>query len=179
MITMQEWMALVGYKITEGSTYRWSCYGPNAYALDSWNGVHGAGGHSLTILFSTKTQKVYEVSVCDFTNERAYRMILESKQAKHKDEAAMRNVSANEAWQRDDGSLVEYIDLDVNEDFLEKANAIITGEPYDTRVMISFDLDEELELYLYRQAHKADMTVNDFVIKILTDHVKERYPELV
>jgi len=56
MITMKEWMELVGYKITEGSDYLWSCYGPNAYQLSSWNGIHGAGGYSFNIVFSTKTQ---------------------------------------------------------------------------------------------------------------------------
>jgi len=75
MITMREFMELIDYKITEGSSYLWNCYGHNAYCLDSWNGVHGKGGYSFSIVFSTKTQKVYEVSVCDYTNDRAYRMI--------------------------------------------------------------------------------------------------------
>ena len=39
MITMKEWMELVDYKITEGDSYGWSCYGPNSYQLSSWNGV--------------------------------------------------------------------------------------------------------------------------------------------
>ena len=38
MITLKEWMELVDYRITEGSDYCWSCYGPDAYSLDSWNG---------------------------------------------------------------------------------------------------------------------------------------------
>jgi hypothetical protein len=31
-------MEVTDYRITEGSTYQWHCYGNNAYALDSWNG---------------------------------------------------------------------------------------------------------------------------------------------
>ena len=111
MITMKEWMELVDYKITEGGDFGWQCYGPNAYRLDSWNGVHGAGGYSFSIVFSTKTQKVYEVSVCDYTNDRAYRMIAENKQAKHRKESESRGVSLNEAW--DD---VDYVDLEVDEE---------------------------------------------------------------
>jgi hypothetical protein len=38
---MKEYMELIDYKITEGGTYGWQCYGPNSYILDSWNGVHG------------------------------------------------------------------------------------------------------------------------------------------
>ena len=51
MITIKEWMELVDYKITEGSTYGWQCYGPNAYCLDSWNGVYDDGGYSFSIIF--------------------------------------------------------------------------------------------------------------------------------
>ena len=58
MITMKEWMELVDYKITEGGEYGWECYGPNSYTLDSWNGVHGTGGYSFSIVFSTKTQNI-------------------------------------------------------------------------------------------------------------------------
>ena len=98
MITMKEWMELVDYKITEGGEYGWSCYGPNAYSLDSWNGVHGVGGYSFSIIFSTKSQKVYEVQVHDYTNDRAYRMIVENKRAKHKEECENRGINLNEAW---------------------------------------------------------------------------------
>ena len=140
MLTIKEWMELVDYKITEGSDYGWQCYGANAYCLDSWNGVHGKGGYSFSIVFSTKTQKVYEVSVCDYTNDRAYRMIAENKREKHKDEAFLRNANLNEAW---DG--VEYTELEVDEDFFRKARAIKAGEDYDTRVSISVDFsDDEL-----------------------------------
>ena len=75
MLTIKEFMELIDYKITEGGVYGWQCYGPNSYMLSSWNGVHGSGGYNFNIVFSTKTQKVYEVEVCDYTNDRAYRMI--------------------------------------------------------------------------------------------------------
>ena len=119
MISMKEWMELVDYKITEGSDYGWSCYGPYSYTLDSWNRVHGPGGYSFSITFSTKSQKVYEVSVCDYTNDRAYRMINPKFQEKHRKEAEHKSVLANQAW--DD---VDYVDLDVVDDFIQKALAI-------------------------------------------------------
>ena len=71
MISIQEYFETVKYKITEGGDYGWECYGPNSYQLSSWNGVHGKGGWSANIVFSTKSQKVYEVAVCDYTNNRA------------------------------------------------------------------------------------------------------------
>jgi hypothetical protein len=161
---MKEWMELVDYKITEGSDYGWQCYGPNAYCLDSWNGVHGAGGYSFSIVFSTKTQKVYEVSVCDYTNDRAYRMIAENKRKKHKEEAFLRNVNLNEAW--DD---VDYTELEVVDDFIQKCLAIKAGEQYDTRVEVPLTLDNDQLFLLMHLAHEKDLTLNEFVEDILTD----------
>jgi hypothetical protein len=174
MITMKEWMELVDYKITEGDTYGWQCFGSNSYQLSSWNGVHGAGGYSFNIVFSTKTHKVYEVSVCDYTNNRAYRMIAEDKQKKHRKEAEARNVNLNEAW--DD---VDYIDLEVDDDFIQKCLSIRAGEDYDTRVQIPVDFtDEELLKYM-KMAHDRDMKFNDFIEEALRHAIEEhqRDPE--
>jgi len=164
---MKEWMELVDYKITEGSDYGWSCYGPNAYCLDSWNGVHGADGYSFSIIFSTKTQKVYEVTVCDYTNDRAYRMIAENKRKKHKEEAFLRDVNLNEAW--DD---VEYTDLEVDDDFIQKCLAISAGEDYDTRVSMPLELDDPTLFQFMKIAHERDITLNQLVEEALRDAIK-------
>ena len=110
MLTIKEWMELVDYRITEGSDFQWDCYGHRVYVLDSWNGIHDNGGYSFSIVFSTEDQEVYEVSVCDYTNNRAYRMINEDYQKKMRKEAKRRCVDKDQAW--DD---VNYVDLDVDE----------------------------------------------------------------
>jgi hypothetical protein len=166
MITIKEWMELTDYKITEGSEYGWSCYGPNAYCLDSWNGVHGPGGYSFSIVFSTKSQKVYEVSMSDYTNDRAYRMINPKFQEKHRKEALARNVDLNEAW--DD---VNYVDLEVVDDFIQKALAIRSGEDYSTDVSIPINLPDEVLMFAFKQAHEKNMTFNDFVNQMLRDFI--------
>jgi hypothetical protein len=168
MITVKEWMELVDYKITEGSDYCWQCYGPNAYSLDSWNGVHGKGGYSFSITFSNKSQKVYEVSVCDYTNNRAYRMINPKNQEKHRKEAEVRNVNLNEAW--DD---VDYIDLDVDDDFIQKCLAIRAGEEYDTRVSVPVDIPDEDLLQYMKLAHERDITFNQLVEEALRHAIVE------
>jgi hypothetical protein len=174
MITMKEWMELVDYKITEGSGYSWQCYGPNAYCLDSWNGVHGKGGYSFSIVFSTKTQKVYEVSVCDYTNDRAYRMIVGNKRDKHTAESTERGVNLNEAW--DD---VDYMDLEVDDDFIQKCLAIKDGEDYDTRISVPLDLPDDLLLEAAMNAHRQGITLNDYINDALMELVDEfkRDPE--
>ena len=161
-------MELVDYKITEGSDYGWQCYGPNSYMLSSWNGVHGAGGYSFSIVFSTKTQKVYEVTVCDYTNDRAYRMINPKNVEKHRTEAYSRDVNLNEAW--DD---VNYVDLDVDDDFIQKCLAIREGEDYDTRVQIPVDFSDEELLQYMKLAHERDMTFNQLVEEALRHAISE------
>jgi hypothetical protein len=168
MITIKEWMELVDYKITEGSDYGWDCYGPYSYTLDSWNRVHGKGGYSFSITFSTKSQKVYEVSVCDYTNDRAYRMINPKFQEKHRKEALARNVNLDEAW--DD---VDYVDLDVLDDFIQKALAIRAGESYDTRVSIQVDFSDEDLLQYMKIAHERDITFNQLVEDALRHAIEE------
>jgi hypothetical protein len=143
---------------TYGSNYGWDCYGPYSHTLDSWNGIHGTGGYSFSIIFSTKSQKVYEVSVCDYTNGRAYRMINPKFIAKHRKEALARNVNPNEAWDE-----VDYIDLDVDDDFIQKCLAIREGEDYDTRVQVPVDFSDEDLLKYMKMAHDRDMTFNEFV----------------
>ena len=167
MITIKEWMELVDYKITEGSNYGWSCYGPYSYTLDSWNRIHGEGGYSFSITFSTKSQKVYEVQVHDYTNDRAYRMINPKFQEKHRKEAKTRNVNLNEAW---DG--VDYVDLDVLDDFIQKALAIKANETYDTRVQVQVDFSDEELLQYMKMAHDRDMTFNEFVEEALRDAIE-------
>jgi hypothetical protein len=166
MITIKEWMELTDYKITEGSKYGWDCYGPYSYTLDSWNGVHGKGGYSFSIVFSTKSQKVYEVSVCDYTNNRAYRMINPKFQKKHANEAEMRNVNLNEAWDE-----VDYIDLDVDDDFIQKALAIRAGEDYDTRIQVEVDFSDDDLLQYMKLAHSMDITFNELVERALREAI--------
>jgi hypothetical protein len=162
MITMKEWMELVGYRITEGSDYMWQCYGSNAYALDSWNGEQD--GHSFTIIFDTRDQTVYEVQAHDYVHDRAYRMINEDFQKKNRKEAKKRDIDKDNAW--DD---VNYIDLDVDDDFFQKCLAIREGEDYDTRVSVPMDFsDEELLTYM-KLAHDLDITLNQLVERALRE----------
>ena len=168
MIMMKEWMELVDYKITEGGDYGWSCYGPNAYTLDSWNGVHGKGGYSFSIVFSTKSQKVYEVSMCDYTNDRAYRMINPKNVEKHRKESEAHNVNLNEAW-----DCVEYVDLEVDDDFIQKALSIRAGEEYDTGILVPIDLPDNLLLQAALEAHKRNITLNAYINMALADLVEK------
>jgi hypothetical protein len=166
MITLKEFMEICDYKITEGSEYCWQCFGPTAYRLDSWNQDHE--GHSVSIIFDTQTQEVYEVSAYDYRNNRAYRLINPDYKDAHDNEANGREVDINQAW--DD---VDYVDLDVDDDFIQKALAIVNEEGYDTRVSVPVDFtDEELLTYM-KIAHERDITFNQLVEDALRAAIEE------
>lgn len=172
MLNLKEWMEIVDYKITEGSTYGWQCYGSNAYSLDSWNGDHD--GHSFSIIFDTKDQTVYEVQSHDFRNQRAYRMINPDFSKKHRKEAKRRDCNKDEAWED-----VDYVDLEVDDDFMQKALAIAAGEDYDTRVSVPLDLPDDLLLDAALNAHRQGITLNDYINNALASMLEEfkRDPE--
>ena len=166
MITIKEWMELVDYRITEGSNYCWECYGNNAYSLDSWNGDHE--GHSFSIIFDTKDQTVYEVQAHDYLHNRAYRMVNEDFQKKMRKEAKRRDTDKDQAW--DD---VNYVDLDVDDDFFQKALSIREGEDYDTRVLMPVEFSDEDLLKYMKLAHERDITFNQLVEEALLMAIKE------
>lgn len=172
MITVKEWMEVVEYRITEGSTYQWGCFGHNAYSLDSWDGEQD--GHSFVIIFDNKTQEVYEVQAHDFAHQRAYRLINPAYAEQYRTEAKTRNAMADQAW--DD---VDYVDLETDDDWMQKAMAIAAGEDYDTRVSVPVDFsDEELLTYM-KLAHERDVTFNQLVETALREAIEEykRDPE--
>jgi hypothetical protein len=164
MITLKEWMEVVDYRITEGCNFLWNCYGNHAYSLDSWDGVHD--GKSFSIIFDTKTQEVYEVQAHDFKNQRAYRIINPEYLSAMQTEATRRDCNKTEAWEG-----VDYVDLEAEDDWIQKALAIQAGEDYDTRVTIPLDLDDDIVFTLMKMAHERDLTFNEFVEDVLREQL--------
>jgi hypothetical protein len=168
MITLKEWMEMVDYRITEGDSYGWNCYGDHAYQLSSWNGVHGRGGWSANIVFDTQDQTAYEVYICDYTHDRAYRIINPDFQDQHNLEAKNRGELENQAWDN-----VDFTDLEVDDDFMQKFLAIVAGEDYDTRVSVPVDFSDE-DLFRYMKlAHERDITLNQLIEQALRKFIAQ------
>jgi hypothetical protein len=151
MITLKEFMELIEYRITEGSDYYTNI--PGLYMLSSWNGEQD--GWSFDIAFDPRTQRVYLAEANDMRNNRAYRL---------------RNPELTvdkTAW--DD---VDYVDLESDNDFIQKCLAIRAGEPYDTRVSMSVDFSDEELLKYMKAAHDLDITFNQFLERTLTEAIK-------
>jgi hypothetical protein len=156
MLTVKEWMELVDYRITEGDSYGWQCFGDKAFSLSAWNGDHN--GWSMNMVFDTDTQTVYTVEICDYARDRAYRMINPDFKQAYDAEARDRGANANEAW-----DAVNYVDLDVDDDFIQKGLAIREGEDYDTRVTVKIEFPDDVLFQMMKLAHDRDITLNQLV----------------
>ena len=134
--------------------------------MDAWDGDHN--GVNTSVVFDTEDQTVYEATVYDYGRSRAYRLINPSYLKKYKKEAKSRKIAWNNAWDS-----VNYIDLDVDEDWLEKAQAIMSGEEYDERVQVPVIFEDEELLQYMKMAHERDMTFNEFVEEALRYTIEE------
>jgi len=151
------------HKITSGSEYQWNCY-PDARYLD-----YESDFAHVSVLYSTTDQTVYqtEVSVKREAwdeDKKPYRWLNPDYKDAFYKESEKRQVDIDIAW--DD---VKWIDLEMAEDFLEKATAIFSGEEFDTRVKVEFDLDERSILKLATESHKRDITLNKMIEIILQE----------
>jgi len=146
------------HRITGGSEYQWNCYGENARYLD-YESEHATG----SCIFDIATQEVYEASVeIKESAHRPYRWLNPNTKNVMHEEAAYRKVDADKAW--DD---VNWIDLETEDDFLEKARAIFKGEPFDTRVSVPLDLNDEELFAMMKLAHQRDITLNQLMVEVL------------
>ena len=169
MVTIENFSQAVQFKFTGGSTYGWNCFGPDARWLDAESETYSA-----SIVFGGPDHVVYVAEVCDYPNRRAYRWVNPEYKAAHDAEAQERDVNDSQAW--DD---VKYSELETSEDFLEKCQAIVAGQEYDTRISVPLDIPDEDLLKFMIAAHERNMTFNDFVEEALRVAIEEykRDPE--
>lgn len=161
MITLKQFFETINYRVTEGYNFQWQCYGPNAYGLDSQDNIW-LGGYSVSIIFDSKDQTVYQVEAHDHKNNRSYRLINPLFNDARRQESARRGIDPDEAY-----DTVKFVDLETVEDFIEKATAIINGEDYDTRVSIPLELPDAMLFALMKQAHYQDITLNEHMENVL------------
>jgi hypothetical protein len=156
-----------GHRISGGSEFTWQCYGPDARYLDFESEyAHGS------VIFDAKTQGVYEAEVSakedgDDNLPGPYRYFNPDFKSAYLRECNERGIDPDHAW--DD---VKWTVLEVSEDFFEKANAIFNNLPFDRRIQVPLDLDDDVVLMLALEAHKRDITMNEMVTLILQQAIE-------
>ncbi len=158
----------LNHQITGGSEYGWHCF-PDARFLD----YESEYAH-VSILYSTTDQTVYQADTSikrDMwsKDEKPYRWTNPLFKDAYLNEAKERNVDPDHAW--DD---VKWVELEVDEDFLEKAHAMFNGDEWDDRIQVPIDLDDDLILQLAMEAHKRDITLNKMVEMILLEVINRK-----
>jgi len=164
MVEYKEFMNAINYDVVDGCKYLWKCYGGFAYALDWEGGIKG----SASIVFDLRDQTVYEVQVFDDKRERQYRMIHPDFKEAYFEECKEHGIKRDEVF--DD---LKYIDLESENDFIEKLTAVVNGWDYDDRVSIPLDISDDELLILMKAAHEMDLTFNEFVIRALEMRLEE------
>lgn len=156
-------MEVLDYKVTDGSEYMWACFGPSRYMEFESDYSH------VSVVFSIETQEVLEITTCPKTavweiEPPPYRYIHSSCIEEYRLEAKRRNVDPNQAW--DD---VKFVDIDTEEDILDKAKSIFEGkQDYDRRIVIPIEgLPQDVFLAIAHMAHDRDITINEMFEEIL------------
>lgn len=168
MITMKEFLEAIEYKITGGSDFGWECYGPNARYLDSDLNDE----YSVSCVFDSVDQEIYEVQAWDYRNDRAYRWFAPGCQSEFNAEAKRRGIPNNEASDE-----MNFTDLEVADDMIEKMSAIVRDEEYDTGVLIPLDFSRDELFELMKMAHERNMSLNDFVNMALAEQIERMAKE--
>ena len=150
----------LNHRIVGGNEFEWKCYGPNARYMD-----YSSQYADASVIFDSETQHVYEACIEPKnaeTHDGVYRWLNPENKDRMINEAARRKSNYRQAW--DD---VEWCDLDVAEDWLEKATAIFNNQPYNTDVLVTVEMEDHEWLKIAFAAHEKNMTLNAFVNQAL------------
>ncbi len=169
-MNIKSFLEVVNYRITEGDTFGWTCFGENAYNLSAWNGDHD--GWSFNMVFDTRDQTVYSVEACDYKRKRAYRYLNPDHREAYINYGKTKHAEYyNQAWDQ-----VDFTDLEVEEDWIEKARSIVADKEYSTDVILPLELDDDELFTLMKMAHERDITFNQLcreAIQAAIDREKE------
>jgi hypothetical protein len=170
---LQQVNEALDHRITGGGEYMWNCF-PEARYLD-----YESDYAHVYVLYSTVTQEIYQAEVSvkrDMWEKdvRPYRWLNPIFKDDYLEEAMARNIDPNQAW--DD---VKWLDLEVEEDFLEKATHIFKGEDWNEGILVPIDLPKD-ELYqLMLTAHEKNITLNQLVTEILQNMIDSQLKSVV
>lgn len=166
MIQLNEFLEIIEYKIARGTEFQWKVYGPNARFLNYETLTSNNQQITICAIFDTESHRVYQIEAWDEPNGREYRWIDPDYLEVYKAEAKEHDVRWNQSL--DDHN---FIDLEVEDDIIEKASAIYKEEEYDERIVIELTLTKDEQFILMDLAHKADMKFNDFINTVVVDEI--------
>jgi hypothetical protein len=167
MTNLKDFLEAVDYRISSGSEYCWTCFGPNARYLDCGDSESNDAQFSVSAIFDSVDQTIYSIEAWDYTNDREYRWLNPEFANAFTKESIDRNVDSKESC---DGR--KFIDLELIEDMYDKIQGIVAGADYDPRVQVPLTLDKEQIYELMHMAHERDITLNQLVEEVLKNEIE-------
>jgi len=167
------------YRIISGEKFVWECYGHNARFMDfeanPINTKETNTENNISCVFDTRNYNVYEI--CFVAKNKAYRWIHPDFIKANKKECKKKNIRFENCY---DG--VDYIEIEVFADIMEKIKSFVQTGEYDQRVQLPLNLNNDELLTLFQMAHDRDITLNKLVEEILTQSIdsideKEKNPD--
>ena len=156
-------LKVINHTFASGGPFLWTCYGEDAMYID-FKTINNVPVGS--ILFDTSTAEVYEITAEIPDEELSYRWISSDFREEFYAESISKGFDPSIAWDK-----VRFVDVEIEEDILEKVEAIVNGREFDRSVSVQLEFTEEEELELHRQAHKAGITTNEYVNMALRSQI--------
>lgn len=150
---------VIDYRISGSSEFLYNCYGEKSPRYFDFIDIKN---RPIGSFVADKEGKVYEITVEVPERKLCYRWVDKEYIQAMQDEHLGKGVDFNFAW--DD---VPYTNLTLEDDILEKAEAITQAIEFDERVIMTNDLTDNDFLKIARMAHERDITFNEMVSKIL------------
>lgn len=155
------------HKITGGSDSLWQCY-PNGRYID-----YASEYAEISAVFNSQTGQVYEIECYPLvTSGEFYRWVDPIVNQAVLDEYSTRGLDPSKAIDDD-----KWVDLETEEDILEKSKAVFNNLPYDKRISVPLILSEAELSKLMLIAHHSDVTLNQLVTSILEDTIAKAKAE--
>jgi hypothetical protein len=160
MKNIQDYLKLIDYNIKEGSLYLWDCFGKHNFNVVS----NVQGNWHFDLVYSLKTLEVHQVSISDYKEDITYTFFPSGKEKEYREEFALKEL--------DTSVLDTDIVLETEDDFFEKAFAIINGKEYDKRIKVPLNVSEKLLFHGLLEAHSQDITFNEYVCKLIKNGIE-------
>ena len=160
MSKFQEIISAAQFKISGGSEYLWSCYGPHARYLDFTSDEFD---FDMSLVFDSVNQEVYESSL--YINGSAFRWQNPEFITQYKQECFARDIDPRVAYE---GTF--YSNCEVFEDYIQKVTDSFTSGDCDHDIVMRFDFTPE-QMEIFEQLPE-NTNMEEFLIQVIAEQVE-------
>lgn len=158
---LSEFLSVTKREVTDSEEYQWKCFGNKVRSFTFWNELPSGEGFDITCVYDYK-QRVYLIEVWDHAEHIHHCWIDREYQNAYFQEAKNRGLigigrSDFTTVYLTEGGILDVCSVQFNQD-----------EISESQNNIEVDLPEDLLLQSMLEAHKQDITFNDFVKQAIT-----------